>query len=135
MSKKIHFLYVEDDMTSRMVMEVILPYWGDNWELTTFEDSSNFLSKLESLSPQPNIIFLDIHMQPITGFEMLRILRDHQDYNASTVIALTASVMNEEVDELKTAGFDGAIAKPLNRDAFPELLERILDGEFVWHVN
>jgi len=130
-----HFLYVEDDETSRMVMEALLPYWDHDSELTVFEDSTDFMDKLETLSPEPDIIFLDIHMKPHTGFEMLEMIRNHADYQAKTVIALTASVMNEEIAELRSAGFDGAIAKPLNRQAFPNLLTQICSGETVWHVN
>jgi CheY-like chemotaxis protein len=135
MTNVMHFLYVEDDETSRMVMEILIPYWEHDADLVIFEDSQDFMDKLESLSPQPDIIFLDIHMTPHTGFEMLEMIRNHQDYNEKTVIALTASVMNEEIAQLRNAGFDGAIAKPLNREAFPQLLTQICSGETVWHVN
>jgi CheY-like chemotaxis protein len=135
MSDVMHFLYVEDDETSRMVMEVLLPYWPHESELVLFEDSTNFMDKLLSLSPQPDIIFLDIHMKPHSGFEMLEMIRSHQNYKEQKVIALTASVMNEEIDKLRVGGFDGAVAKPLNRDVFPGLLTRICNGEMVWYVN
>jgi len=118
-----------------MVMEILIPYWEHEAELTLFADSKDFMKKLTALSPQPDIIFLDIHMTPHTGFEMLEMIRNHPDYHSKTVIALTASVMNEEIVQLKNAGFDGAIAKPLNREAFPHLLTQICSGETVWHVN
>ena len=50
------------------------------------------------------------------------------------VVALTASVMSEEVARLKRRGFDGAIAKPLNVEAFPDLIARIMEGESVWYI-
>ena len=31
-------------------------------------------------------------------------------------------------------GFDGAIAKPLNIEAFPGLIAKIMDGESVWYI-
>jgi hypothetical protein len=43
--------------------------------------------------------------------------------------------MNEEVQQLEAAGFNGAIAKPLDREVFPELVEQILDGKTVWYVS
>jgi CheY-like chemotaxis protein len=135
MMQDYHFLYVEDDPTSRMVMEMMLTHWFSNTQLTIFEDSSEFTLRLEMLLPKPDIIFLDIHMKPYTGFEMLEMIRSHREYANSVVIALTASVMNEEVEELEAAGFDGAIAKPLNREMFPQLVMKILQGESVWHVT
>lgn len=135
MSNVTHFLYVEDDETSRMVMEVLLPYWEHESDLVVFEDSQDFISRLEALTPQPDVIFLDIHVSPYSGFEMLEMIRQHPALQDKIVIALTASVMNEEIDNLMSAGFDGAIAKPLNREAFPQLLSRICDGDTVWHIN
>jgi two-component system sensor histidine kinase TorS len=50
------------------------------------------------------------------------------------IVALTASVMNEEVEQLKDAGFNGVIPKPIDMDGFPDLIEAILDGKDVWRV-
>jgi CheY-like chemotaxis protein len=61
-------------------------------------------------------------------------IRELPSFSDTIVVALTASVMNEEIDQLRTEGFDGAIAKPLNREKFPDLLEKILASEKVWHI-
>jgi hypothetical protein len=42
--------------------------------------------------------------------------------------------MNEEVQRLREAGFDGAIGKPLDFENFAPLIERVLKGESVWHI-
>jgi two-component system, cell cycle response regulator DivK len=101
---------------------------------TIFEDSSEFMSRLQGISPQPNIIFLDIHMKPLNGFELLSMLRSHQGYREIRVVACTASVMNEEIDLLQQANFDGCIGKPIDVDYLPEFMSRILKGEQVWHI-
>ena len=61
-------------------------------------------------------------------------LRKDPQFKCSKVIALTASVTNEEVSLLKSCGFDGGIAKPLNIDAFPDLITRIINGEHIWYI-
>jgi CheY-like chemotaxis protein len=122
------FLYVEDDVTSREVMDGYSQY-------TILPDSMGFMSKLQALDKKPDVIFLDIHMKPYDGFEVLHMLRDQQEYRHIKVIALTASVMNEEVEQLERAGFDGAIAKPIKQDLFPQLVQRILHGERVWYIT
>jgi hypothetical protein len=38
------------------------------------------------------------------------------------------------VARLKRRGFDGAIAKPLNIDDFPDLIAKIIEGERVWYI-
>lgn len=135
MSENVTILYVEDDPTSRKVMEMILKYQLKYTDFNIFADSQDFSARLNALPTPPKLVFLDIHVQPIDGFAMLEIIRQHADYQNTIVVALTASVMNEEVDKLEQSGFDGAIAKPLNKDAFPELVQRILRGEKVWHIT
>jgi CheY-like chemotaxis protein len=65
---------------------------------------------------------------------MLQMIREDTVYCDTKVVALTASVMNEEVERLRTSGFDGAIGKPISLSAFPIVIERILKGESIWQV-
>jgi CheY-like chemotaxis protein len=134
MSKPV-FLYVENDELSREVMQALLTRGLGYQDVKMFETSANFEAHLASLNPKPDVIFLDIHMEPIDGFEMLHLIHKNPDYTDTPVVALTASVMNEEVRKLRDCGFDGVIAKPLNYDTFPRALERILNGEQVWNVK
>jgi len=129
------FLYVENDELSREVMKTLLTRGLGYRDLTMFATSAHFEKHLDSLLSKPDVIFLDIHMEPIDGFEMLKLIRQHRDYFATPVIALTASVMNEEIRRLREAGFDGAIAKPINYDTFPGALDRILNGEQIWNTK
>lgn len=128
-------VYFEDDALSRDVMRACLTRGLGYHNVTIFEDSTDFENRLAGLSSKPDVIFLDIHMEPIDGFTMLRLIRQSETLLTTPVIALTASVMNEEVKMLKEAGFDGVIAKPLDYDTFPAVLHRILNGEQVWHVK
>jgi CheY-like chemotaxis protein len=128
-------LYVEDDPQSRRVMLMLLQGRLKLPHVTVFEDSQNFLRQLEQLDPKPDVIFLDIHMQPHDGFEMLGMLRQLAWAREKPIIALTASVMNEEVRKLKAAGFNGCLAKPINLAVFPELFNRILNGDAIWRIT
>jgi CheY-like chemotaxis protein len=129
------FLYIENDEMSREVMKTLLTRGLGYLDLTMFESSSDFEHQLGSLAHKPDVIFVDIHMEPIDGFAMLNLIRQNAEYGAVPVVALTASVMYEEVRTLRDAGFDGVIAKPINYDAFPAILDRILSGEQVWNTK
>lgn len=134
MLENISFLYVEDDFNSRRVMDLVMSKAIKVKNLAMFADSHDFKAKLENLSPRPDIILLDIHVEPLDGFEMLKIIRETAGLNGVKVIALTASVMNEEVQKLRAAGFDGTISKPLSLPLLPHLFESIVKGESVWHI-
>jgi CheY-like chemotaxis protein len=127
-------LYVEDDRFSRKVVQVLL---GDVMELTNltiFENSEDFVNRIEALPEKPELIFLDIQMKPMDGFTILDLLRKHDSYKTATIIALTANVMAHDVERLKEVGFDGLIGKPIMSDIFPELVRRVLNGESIWYI-
>lgn len=128
-------LYVEDDTMSREVMKLLLTRRMKYEYVYIFEDSTDFLNQLIALPKKPHIVFLDIHMEPIDGFAMLQILRVHPDYAKLPIVALTASVMNEEVTLLRTKGFDGALSKPIDQRTFPDILKRLLNGEQIWRIT
>jgi CheY-like chemotaxis protein len=129
------FLYVEDDPLGREAMELALKQIMGVQRLYIFEDSTEFLSRVKSLPHKPDVFLLDIHVRPYSGFEMLAMLRLEPDYQDARIIAFTASVMNEEAELLKDSGFNGVIGKPIRLTVMPALIERIINGETVWHIS
>lgn len=134
MKEKLSVLYVEDDPLSRKLMRMLLVGRMQIPHVTIFENSENFLEKVQALQPKPDIIFLDIHMTPIDGFAMLKLLKQLEWAKQSRIVALTASVMNEEVMMLRQSGFSGCLAKPIDLNTFPDTFQQILDGESVWRI-
>jgi CheY-like chemotaxis protein len=127
-------LCVEDDPSNRLVMKLLVEKMLNPKYYAIFEDSQDFLSRVRSLPKRPDIILLDIHVSPFNGFQMLQMIRDDSIYFDTRVVALTASVMNEEVEKLRKSGFDGAIGKPIALSTFPIVIERIMKGESIWQV-
>jgi CheY-like chemotaxis protein len=127
-------VYVEDDEPSIRVMKMIVERVMNLETIHILRSSQNFLQQVKTLGATPDLILMDIQMRPHDGFELLSMLRHDAQFHRSKVVALTASVMNEQVMRLKNSGFDGAIAKPLNIHEFPNLVARIIRGESVWHI-
>ncbi|MEO0561957.1 MAG: response regulator, partial [Chloroflexota bacterium] len=90
------------------------------------------MARVQALPALPDVFLLDIHVSPMNGFDMLHELRCFEPTAGRMIVALTASVMNSEVHQLKQAGFDGILPKPLNFHSFPTTLDRILMGEHIW---
>ncbi|MBN1429008.1 MAG: response regulator [Anaerolineae bacterium] len=128
------YLCVEDDAMNRVAVKAIFNRVMNIQSLTIFEDSTDFMSHLKSLEERPSVFLLDVHVRPHNGFEMLKMLRADPDYQNAKIIAFTASVMNEEVDQLRSSGFDSAIGKPIDVSVFPDLIKRIIQGESIWYV-
>ncbi len=127
-------LCVEDDPSNRLVMKLLVEKMLNPKYYAIFEDSTDFIPRMRNLPTRPDIILLDIHVAPFNGFQMLQMIRDDSVYGDTKVVALTASVMNEEVERLRKSGFDGAIGKPIPLSTFPVIIERIINGETIWQV-
>lgn len=129
---QLSIVYVEDDPGSRRIMHTVLHHMMGVGQVHIFEDSTDIISKFETLQSHPDLFLVDIHLEPLNGFEILRALRAHSSFFAVPVVALTASVMNTEILDLRNAGFNGVIAKPINIDRFPHLIAKIMVGNQVW---
>ena len=129
-----NLVYVEDDENSILVMKMVVERVMGLPKLHVLQSRADFVEQVKELGVVPDIFLLDIHMKPYDGVELLSMLRADSQFNKSKVIALTASVTNEEVFLLKSGGFDGAIAKPLNIEVFPGLISKIMNGEQVWYI-
>lgn len=127
-------VYVEDDENSIFVMKMVVERVMKLPTLHILQSRADFVEQVKGLGVVPDVFMLDIQMKPYDGLELLSMLRKDAEFNCSKVIALTASVTNEEVSLLKSGGFDGAIAKPLNIEAFPNLIARIIGGEQIWYI-
>jgi len=127
-------VYVEDDENSIFVMKMVVERVMKLPTLYVLQSGADFVQQVKGLGVVPDVFLLDIQMKPYDGVELLSMLRKDPQFKCSKVIALTASVTNEEVSLLKSGGFDGAIAKPLNIEVFPDLIARIISGEQVWYI-
>jgi CheY-like chemotaxis protein len=127
-------VYVEDDANSILIMKMVVERVMKLPALYVLKSSADFVQQVKALGVVPDIFLLDIQMKPYDGVKLLSMLRGDSLFNSCKVIALTASVTNEEVSMLKNGGFDGAIAKPLNIEIFPDLISKIIHGEPVWYI-
>jgi len=134
-SQKPILVYVEDDENSILVMKMVVERVMGLPTLHVLQSRADFIQQVKELGVVPDIFLLDIQMKPYDGVELLSMLRDDPQFTKSKVIALTASVTNEEVSLLKSSGFDGAISKPLNIEIFPDLIAKIINGDSVWHIS
>jgi CheY-like chemotaxis protein len=128
-------VYVEDDENSIFVMKMVVERVMKLPSLHILQSRADFVQQVKGLGVTPDVFMLDIQMKPYGGVELLGMLRKDPQFEHCKVIALTASVTNEEVSLLKSGGFNGAIAKPLNISIFPDLIARIIKGEHIWYIS
>ena len=128
-------LYVDDDPMSRDVLQILFHKIMGIPHLYLLANSEQFMDKIAALPQPADVVFLDIQVRPLDGYQMLALLRQTPTYTNTPIIALTANVMASDVDKMKEAGFSGLIAKPITNRLFPLLFKKILAGESVWYIS
>jgi CheY-like chemotaxis protein len=71
----------------------------------------------------PEIVFVDLVMPGVDGFEVARKLRDLDPFNTIKLVALTGFGQQAFKDAADAAGFDFHLAKPASEAELRELLQ------------
>ena len=109
-------LVVEDVKTNQVLMESLLKRLG--LQVTIAEDGKEAVQK--ALSEPFDLIFMDIQMPNMNGYEATQALR--KEGMSTPIVALTANAMKGDDKKCLEAGCDGYLAKPIDRR---ELLKAI----------
>jgi CheY-like chemotaxis protein len=80
-----------------------------------------------------DIVFMDIQMPGMDGYEATRRIRELARADAKTVsiIALTAAAYKEDMEKAMQAGMNGHLAKPIDIDKVRSLLDELLTSNCV----
>jgi two-component system cell cycle response regulator DivK len=124
-----HVLIVDDNIQNINVLVGLLQMEG---VASTYVTNPNQLFTTLTQLGQVDLIFLDLEMPGMNGFEVFRRLRSDARYQHVQVIACTIHI--SEIKVANQEGFDGFIGKPLNPDKFPSQLARLLHGDRVWET-
>jgi PAS domain S-box-containing protein len=120
---KIKLLLVEDNATNRMVATAVLKKLGHNTDIAV-----NGLDALEKLKETPfDLVFMDIQMPVIDGFEATGKIRDSKtdviDHKIP-IIAMTANAMKGDREKCLEAGMDDYIPKPIKANIVAGMIEK-----------
>jgi two-component system cell cycle response regulator DivK len=120
MGKRI--LVVEDDEKSRRLLTDVLEYHG--FDVCAYASGEEGLG--EARMSCPDAALLDIELPGISGFDVLSRLRAESTSAAVPVIAVTASVMDQDRKKILGAGFDAYVPKPVNIRELVTILNDLL---------
>lgn len=125
MPKKI--LIVDDEVHIKMLLEQTLEELEDEFavELFTASDGEEGLDFIRS--ERPDLVFLDIMMPKMNGYEVCRIVMDDPQFNDVKIILLTAK--GQEVDRKQglELGAKMYMTKPFDPDEILKVSKELLE--------
>lgn len=117
-------LYIEDDPSLRQLVKFII---NNRDDLFLYEAEAGNEGLRLALEQKPDIIFLDLSLPDISGYDVLRRLRGNPATAGIPVIAVSGDSLPEDVERGLKAGFSGYLTKPVDIKKFYELLDAAMD--------
>ena len=117
-------LIVEDnEKNMKLVRDVLQAKGYQTLEAATAEDGIA-LAQAHS----PDLVLMDIQLPGMNGIEALGVLRENPATAHIPVIAVTASVMQQDRKLITEAGFDAYIGKPINLKEFLQAVREMIEA-------
>ena len=117
-------LIVEDNEKNLKLVRDVLQVKGyETLEAGTAEDGLKL-----ARARKPDLILMDIQLPGMSGIEALKALRAEPATAAIPVVAITASVMQQDRQQIMNAGFDGFIEKPINLRGLLDTVQQAARG-------
>ncbi|MEO8393626.1 MAG: response regulator [Chloroflexota bacterium] len=124
-----HALIIDDNRNNIDVLTMLLEREGVS---QTAVQNARQISKTLDQIDKVDVVFLDLEFPYGDGFQVLKTVKALPEFADVPVIAYT--VHTSEIDEVRRAGFDGFLGKPLDSRRFSGQIKRILDGVPVWDI-
>jgi two-component system cell cycle response regulator DivK len=116
-------LIIEDNEKNMKLVRDVLQVKGyATLEAATAEDGIKL-----AMEHKPDLILMDIHLPGMNGIEALGILRADPATASIPVIAVTASVMQQDRKLITDAGFEAYVGKPINLKEFLDAVRAMLE--------
>lgn len=80
---------------------------------------------------RPHLIFMDMHMPGLDGYAATRAIKAMPGSEATVIVAITASALEDERQQMLAEGCDGVVNKPFHQHEIEELLVKLLGVRLV----
>ncbi|MGK7933998.1 MAG: response regulator, partial [Microcystaceae cyanobacterium] len=82
---------------------------------------------------EPHLIWMDMRMPVMNGYEATQYIKGTTKGNATAIIALTASVLEEEKSVILSSGCDDFVRKPFKESVIFETMNKHLGVEYTYN--
>jgi twitching motility two-component system response regulator PilG len=123
-SKNLKIMVVDDSKTIRRTAETLLQREGFN--VITAEDGFEALAKIAD--QKPNIIFVDIMMPRLDGYQTCALIKNNAQFKSTPVIMLSSKDGLFDKAKGRIVGSDQYVTKPFSKVELLEAIQNHCDG-------
>ncbi|MCP4220699.1 MAG: response regulator, partial [bacterium] len=123
--QKMLLLVVDDNRINRRLMEKLL---SDkvNGEFKILLAENGVEAVGMTREHRPDLVFIDMKMPEMDGYEATEIIKSDKKTKSIPLVAVTASVLDEELLDIRKAGCDGYLMKPVNLKELVRQMQRFI---------
>ncbi len=121
-NKKIKIMIVEDNKINMLLLKTIIKNLYSDVIISEIFNGKDAVDQFENLNP--DIIFMDIQMPIMNGYEASKEIRNLKNGRQIPIIAITAGTEKDEKDKCITAGMNDYISKPIIKGIIEETLSK-----------
>lgn len=131
MNKKgLHIFLVDDDVDDRMLFQEAMNEVDPQARLSV-ADGCDMLMKLAKIEEdKPDMIFLDLNMPGLNGFECLDEIKNKQQFGNVPVIIYSTTANPEQVKKTYNKGATLYMQKPSSYEGIKKLMNKIITKDF-----
>jgi CheY-like chemotaxis protein len=135
MDEQLPILIAEDDQNDVFILKRALRTAGFNNPFHISKDGADVMSYLKGEEPYsdrekhqfPRVLFTDLKMPNVDGFELLQWLKDHEEYSVIPRLVLSSSQQPQDIERAYQLGANSYLVKPATFDDLVKLLRLVLD--------
>jgi two-component system chemotaxis response regulator CheY len=121
-------LIVDDYNTMVRIIRNLLRQLG----FENIDDASDGTAALAKMEQRKyGLVISDWNMEPMTGYDLLQLVRAHPQMYATPFIMVTAESKTENVIAAKKAGVSNYIVKPFNAQTLKSKIDAVFPDELV----
>ena len=121
-------LIVDDkDINRQLLVKLLKPLQFQLQEASNGQEAVDIWEKW-----QPHLIFMDMRMPVMNGYEATKLIKATVKGSATAIIAVTASVLDEEKAVILSAGCDDFVRKPFRQETIFAMLNKHLGIRFIY---
>ena len=108
---RLNVLVVDDNQINRILVNKVLKKWGTTVDFA--ENGQEAVNKIET-NMNYDVVLMDVHMPIMGGLEATQIIRAKPEtyFQQLPIVALTASMLSNEVNQMTQSGMNDFILKP-----------------------
>ncbi len=119
----VKILLVDDNDVNLFIAKKMLVKSGA--KVTTAGNGQKAIDELQRANY--DVILMDIQMPVLDGYQATKIIRNQLNLTNIPIIAITANVMDSDIEQGRKSGMNGHLGKPLNREKMITTITQLVE--------